>query len=108
MAAFMGFGSTCFSERLKVAAASFIKQPCYFFPEKFLFKESPKKARTFILTSMMKENSIIAFIMLSWIIFTPALSKNFSSPTKLKDFDFFNLIPWGGVVFTSPIFSGNI
>ena len=32
-----------------------------FFLVKYLFKESPKKRRTFILTSMMKENSIIAF-----------------------------------------------
>ena len=44
-----------------MAAAFFIKQPRYFFLEIFLFKESPKKIRTFILTSMMNKNSIITF-----------------------------------------------
>ena len=32
-----------------------------FFLGIFLFKESPKKTRTFILTSMMRRNSVIAF-----------------------------------------------
>ena len=62
MAAFICFGRTCFSEHLKVTTAFFIKQSYYlFFLEIFLFKELPKKTRTFILTSMIKENSIIAF-----------------------------------------------
>ena len=54
------FISTCFSEHLKVDAV-FIKQPNYFFLGVFLFKASPKKVRTFILTSMTRGNSIIAF-----------------------------------------------
>ena len=60
MAAFIRFGSTCFSEHLKVAAAFFIKQPCYFFSRK-IFKESVKKTSTFILIYTIKENSVIAF-----------------------------------------------
>ena len=44
-----------------MTAAFFIKQPCYFFLEIFLFKESPKETSTLILTSMMKKNPIIAF-----------------------------------------------
>ena len=35
MAVFIRFGSTCFSKHLRVAAAFFIKQPCYFFSQKF-------------------------------------------------------------------------
>ena len=58
MAAFIRFRSTCFSEHLKVDAF-FIKQPCYFFLGIFLIKESPKKAHTFILNSMMRDISII-------------------------------------------------
>ena len=106
MAAFICFGSTCFSEHLKVATASFIKQPYYFFLEIFLFKESPKETRTIILTSMMKENSIIFFIMFSWLLFMPTLFKNFSLPIKLKYFHFFNPILEVGVIFTSPIYLG--
>ena len=60
MAFFIRFGSICFSEHFKVAAAFFIKQPCYFFSRK-IFKESGKKTRTFILICTIKENSIIAF-----------------------------------------------
>ena len=41
--------------------------------------------------------------MFSWLLFTPAVFKNFSLLTKLKDFDFVNPIPGGGVIFTSPI-----
>ena len=61
MADFIRFGSTCFSEHFKEDAVFLIKQPYYFFLEIFLFKESPKKTRTLILTSMMKENVIIFF-----------------------------------------------
>ena len=60
MAAFILFRNNCFSEHLKVDAF-FIKQPFYFFLGMFVFKKSPKKTRTFILTSMMRGNSIIAF-----------------------------------------------
>ena len=60
MAAFIRFRSTCFSEHLKVDAL-FIKQPSYFLLRIFLFKESPKKTHTFILTSMRRGNFIIAF-----------------------------------------------
>ena len=77
MAAFIRFGSTCFLEHLRVAAAFFIKQPCYFFIlEIFLFKESPRETRTFIFTSMMKENPIIAFHHVFMVSFTPTLFKN--------------------------------
>ena len=69
MAAFIRFGSTCFSEHFKVAAAFFIKQPCYFFSRYIFFKESPKETRTFILTLMMKENSIFAFHHVFMVIF---------------------------------------
>ena len=41
--------------------ALFKKQPSYFFLRIFFFKELPKKTRTFILASMMRGNSIIAF-----------------------------------------------
>ena len=60
MTAFTCFRSTFLSEHLKVDTL-FIKQPSYFFLGIFSFKESPKKIRTVILTSMMRENSIIAF-----------------------------------------------
>ena len=63
-AAFMRFRSTCFSEHLKVDAL-LIKQPNYFILGIFLFKELPKKTRTFIPTSMMTGSSIIAFHMFS-------------------------------------------
>ena len=56
MAAFIRFRSTCFSEHLKVDAL-FMKQPRYFFLGAFLFKNTC----TFILTSMVRENSIVAF-----------------------------------------------
>ena len=78
MAAFIRFGSTCFSEHLKVAAAFFIKTPCNFFLKKFLFEESLRKARTFILASMMKENSIIVFHHVFMVTFyVDALQKLF-------------------------------
>ena len=60
MAVFINLRSTFFSEHLKVDAL-FIKQPCYFLLGIFLFKESPKETHTFILTSMRRGNSIIAF-----------------------------------------------
>ena len=60
MAAFIRFRSTCFSEHLKVDAL-FIKQPSYFLLGIFLFKKYPQKTRSFILTSMRRGNSIIAF-----------------------------------------------
>ena len=56
MAAFIPFRSICFSEHLKVDAL-FIKQ--LIFLGILLFKA--QKTRTFILTSMMRGNSIIAF-----------------------------------------------
>ena len=65
-----------------MAAAFFIKQPRYFFLEIFLFKESPKKIRTFILTSMMNKNSIITFhvFMVTFYVGTqklfPSISEN--------------------------------
>ena len=91
MPAFIRFRSTCFSERLKVDAL-FIKQPTYFFLRMFLFKESPKKSQTFILTSMKRGNSIIAFHHVFILLFTPSLFKNFSLQAKHKDFDFFKAI----------------
>ena len=77
MAAFIRFGSICFSGHFKVAAAFFIKQPCYFFLEKILFKESPQKTRTFILTFNMKENSIIAFHVFMVTFYAYTLQKPF-------------------------------
>ena len=61
MAAFKRFGSACFSEHLKVAAAFFIKQLYYFLPRNIFIQRITQKTRTFILISMMNENSIIAF-----------------------------------------------
>ena len=106
LTAFIRFRSTSFSEHLKVAAAFFIKQPCNFFLEKFLFKESSKRARSFILTSMMKENSSIVFHHVFLITFHADTLQNLSLLMKLKNFDFFNPIPGGGVIFTSPIYFG--
>ena len=57
MAAFMHFRSTCFSEHPKVDPL--LSNWAIFFSE--YFKESPKKTHTFILTSMMRGNSIISF-----------------------------------------------
>ena len=54
--AFIRFRSTCFSEQLNVDTL-FIEQPSYFLLGIFSFKESPKKTRALILTSMMKGNS---------------------------------------------------
>ena len=44
--------------------------------------------------------------MFSWLLFTLTLFKDFSLPTKVKDFDLFNPIPGEGVIFTSPIYLG--
>ena len=61
-----------------------------FFSEYFDLKNYQKKERrTFILTSMMRGNSIFALHHVFTITFTASLSKNFSLLTKLKDFDFF-------------------
>ena len=61
-----------------------------FFSEYFNLKNyQKKKTRTFILISMMRGNTIIAFHHVFMITFTASLSKNFSLLTKLKDFDFF-------------------
>ena len=61
-----------------------------FFSEYFNLKNyQKKKTRTFILISMMRGNTIIAFHHVFMIAFTASLSKNFSLLTKLKDFDFF-------------------
>ena len=60
LAAFIRSKSTCFSKHTKVDAL-FIKQTSYFLLVIFLFKELPKKKHTFILTSMERGNSIIAF-----------------------------------------------
>ena len=84
LTAFIRFRSTSFSEHLKVAAAFFIKQPCNFFLEKFLFKESSKRARSFILTSMMKENSSIAFHHVFLITFYADTLQNLSLLMSLK------------------------
>ena len=66
MAIFIRFGSTCFSKHLRVAAAFFIKQPCYFFLKNFLFKESAKQSRTFILTSWWNKIPLLFLITFSW------------------------------------------
>ena len=87
MAAIIRFRSTCFSEHLKKDAL-FIKQPSYFFLGIRLFKESPKEIRTFILNSMIRGNSIIAFhhVFHHSRRHSP---KNFSLLEKHKDFGFF-------------------
>ena len=106
LTAFIRFPSTSFSEHFKMAAAFFIVQPYSFFLKKFLFKESSKRARSFILTSKVKENSSIAFHHVFMITFYADTLQNLSLLTKLKDFDFFNPILRGGVIFISPIYFG--
>ena len=44
--------------------------------------------------------------MFSWLFSTLTQFKDFSLPKKLKDFDFFNPVPGGGVTFTSPLYLG--
>ena len=61
MAAFIWFRNTCFSEHHKKWMLSSKSNQAIFFSEYFFFKELPKKTRTFILASMMRGNSIIAF-----------------------------------------------
>ena len=100
LTAFIRFPSTSFSEHFKMAAAFFIVQRYSFFLKKFLFKESSKRARSFILTSKVKENSSIAFHHVFMITFYA------DTLPKLKDFDFFNPILGAGVIFISPIYFG--
>ena len=68
--------------------------------------ESPKKRRTFILPSMMTENSIVAFHHVLMVTLYALQKLFFTDKTFDEDFDFFNPIPGGGVIFTSPIYLG--
>ena len=77
-----------------------------FFLEIFLFKELPKKHVPSFLLPWWKKIPSLLFIRFSWLLFTLTLLGNLFLRTKLKYFDFFNPIPGGGVIFTSPIHLG--
>ena len=88
MAAFLRFRSTCFSEYLKWMLSSLSKQ-ANFFSEYFCIKNHSKNIYFHSPFHEEREFLSLLFIMFSSLLFRSSLFKNFSSLTKLKDFDFF-------------------
>ena len=95
-----------FQNTSKWLLLSSLRHRAIFFSKNFYLKShSEKHVPSFSLPWWKKIPSLF-FIMFSWLLFTSTLFKNFSLPTKLKHFDFFNPIPGKGVVLTFPIYLG--